>query len=45
MCAEIRALTGGDVTKTKAVLDADTIDALTELDAKARESEELSIKY
>lgn len=45
MCAEIRALTGGDVTKTKAVLDADTIDALTELDAKARESEELSNKY
>lgn len=45
MCAEIRALTGGDITKQAAVLNADTIDALTELDAKARESEEISIKY
>ena len=42
MCAEIRALTGGDITKQEAVLNADTIDALTELDAKARESEELN---
>lgn len=45
MCAEIRALTGGDITKQEAVLNADTIDALTELDAKARESEEISNKY
>ena len=45
MCAEIRALTGGDITKQATVLNADTIDALTELDAKARESEEISNKY
>lgn len=42
MNAQIRALTGGDVTKTQAVLEADTIDALTELDAKAREAHELA---
>lgn len=41
MNAEIRALTGGDITKLEAVLTADTIDALTELDAKAREAREL----
>lgn len=39
MNAEMRALTGGDITKTKAVLEADTLTALTELDAKAREAE------
>lgn len=42
MNAEIRALTGGDITKQQAVLQADTIDALTELDAKAREARELN---
>ena len=41
MNAEIRALTAGDITKQAAVLQADTIDALTELDAKAREAREL----
>lgn len=40
MTAEIRALTGGDITKEDAVLSADTWSALTELDAKAREAEE-----
>lgn len=42
MNAQIRALTGGDVTKTQAVLETDTLDALTELDAKAREAHELA---
>ena len=41
MNAEIRALTGGDITKQGAVLQADTLDALTELDAKAREAREM----
>ncbi len=41
MNAQIRALTGGDVTKTADVLSADTLTALTELDAKAREAKEL----
>lgn len=41
MNAEIRALTGGDITKTQQVLDADTWNALHELNAKAREAEEL----
>ena len=40
MNAQIRALTGGDVTKEKEVLAIDTWRALTELDAKAREAEE-----
>ena len=40
MHAEIRALTGGDITKTSQVLEADTWVALAELDAKAREAEE-----
>ena len=35
--AQIRALTGGDITKEPQVLDTDTIRALTELNAKARE--------
>lgn len=39
--AEIRALHGGDITKTEAVLSADTPCALSELDAKAREAAEL----
>lgn len=44
MNAEIRALTGGDITKMEAVLNANTLDALTELDAKAREARELDEK-
>lgn len=42
MNTEIRALTGGDITKTEAVLRANTLDALTELNAKAKESRELN---
>ncbi len=42
MDAQIRALTGGDITKTAAVLAADTLTALTELNAKAREAREMS---
>lgn len=41
MNAEIRALTGGDITKQAAVLQSPCIDALTELDAKAREAQEM----
>ena len=41
MNAQIRALTGGDITKEQAVLAMDTWRALTELDAKAKEAEEL----
>lgn len=41
MNAQIRALTGGDVTKEQQVLDLDVWRALTELDAKAREAQEL----
>lgn len=44
MESEIRALTGGDITKREEVLKADTWAALTELDAKAREAEELNKK-
>ena len=39
--AMIRALTGGDITKESAIMKMDTWRALTELDAKAREAEEL----
>ncbi len=39
--AMIRALTGGDITKESRILQMDTWRALTELDAKAREAEEL----
>lgn len=39
--AMLRALNGGDITKTPAVLEADTWGALAELDAKAREAQEL----
>lgn len=42
MNAEIRALTGGDITKTEAVLRADTLDALTELNAKAKETRQMN---
>lgn len=45
MNAQIRALTGGDITKEKEVLAMDTWRALTELDAKARDYEELEKKY
>lgn len=40
MNAEIRALTGGDVTKEKEVMELDTWRALQELDAKAKEADE-----
>lgn len=42
--AQMRALTGGDVTKEKTVLALDCWRALTELEAKAREAEELERK-
>ncbi len=41
MDAQIRALTGGDITKEQTVLESDTWRALTELNAKAREVKEL----
>ncbi|MGN0087160.1 MAG: hypothetical protein ACI353_06560 [Alloprevotella sp.] len=41
MLAQIRALTGGDVTKEHDVLNVDTWTALAELDAKAREAAQL----
>ncbi len=44
MDAQIRALTGGDITKETIVLEADTWRALTELDAKAREAAEFNSK-
>ena len=43
--AMIRALTGGDITKEERILKMDTWRALTELDAKAREAEELRKQY
>lgn len=43
--AQIRALTDGDVTKEEAVLNVDTWTALAELDAKAREAEEMRRLY
>lgn len=39
--AQIRALTGGDVTKEPYIMNMDTLRALTELNAKAQEAEEL----
>lgn len=42
MNAEIRALTGGDVTKEQQVFSLDAYRALTELNEKAREAKELS---
>lgn len=45
MNAQIRALTGGDVTKEKAVMQTPMWRALTELDAKAREADEMKSKY
>ena len=41
MNAQIHALTGGDITKEEAVLSMDTWRALTELDAKAKEVEDI----
>ena len=41
MNAQIRTLTGGDVTKEKEVLQMDCWRALTELDAKAHDIQEL----
>ena len=44
MNAQIRALTGGDITKEETIRKANVWRALTELDAKAREAEELNKK-
>ena len=41
MNIQVRALTGGDITKEQAVYDKDCWRALTELDAKAREAEDI----
>ena len=41
MNAQIRALTSGDITKEARVLEMDCWRALTELDAKAKEAEEM----
>lgn len=43
--AQIRALTKGDITKEAEVLSLDTWRALTELDAQAREYEEINQKF
>lgn len=45
MNAEIRALTGGDITKENQVLNMDCWRALTELNEKARETQEFNEKY
>jgi len=45
MNAQIRALTGGDITKEQQVLDMDCWRALTELNEKAREAAEFKKKY
>ena len=45
MNAEIRALTGGDITKENQVLSMDCWRALTELNEKAREAQEWNEKY
>lgn len=41
MNAQLRALTGGDITKEKQVLEMDCWRALTELDAKAKDYEDI----
>lgn len=41
---QVRMLTDGDITKNKQILAANTWDALTELDSKCREYEELNQK-
>ena len=43
--AQIRALTKGDITKEAEVLSLDALRALTELDAQAREYDELQKRY
>lgn len=43
--AQIRALTKGDITKEKVILSLDAMRALTELDAQAREYDEIRKKY
>ena len=43
--SQLRALTKGDITKEKEILEMDTWRALTELNALAREYEELNLKY
>lgn len=45
MDAQIRALTGGDITKESQILGMDTWRALTELDAKARDYEQMKKQY
>lgn len=45
MNAQIRALTKGDVTKEREILALDTWRALTELNAQAREYQEMQRKY
>lgn len=45
MDAQIRALTKGDITKEKTILSLPAVRALTELDALAREYEDLNRKY
>lgn len=45
MDSQIRALTKGDITKEATILSLPAIRALTELDALAREYEELNKKY
>ncbi len=43
--AQIRALTKGDITKEREILSLDAMRALTELDAQAREYDEIRKKY
>lgn len=43
--AQIRALTKGDVTKEREILSLEAMRALTELDAQAREYDEIRKKY
>ena len=43
--AQIRALTKGDITKEREILSLDAIRALTELDAQAREYDDIRKKY
>lgn len=45
MNAQIRALTGGDVTKEDIILNTDTWRALTELDAKVKELNDIKKAY
>ena len=45
MNAQIRALTKGDITKEKEVLAMDTWRAMTELEAQAKEYEDIKRKY